>query len=135
LFSTDLSGFALVAYSLRLGADWGIIAVVSLLSVRLSLPLCRHGLQWRTPRYATALILSIVLFFLVSVVWASTRIPLRWTPEDNALPVLLFVFWLAVAVGLFSCCQRRRDASGPGAAGAQQGEDSHSGNEPDVFSI
>ncbi|CAE7537094.1 unnamed protein product [Symbiodinium necroappetens] len=99
--ASELSGMALLAWVLRELVEWGLVGLCSLLSVRLSLPLCRMGLRLQMRRCTTAMILVPAIFFIILLVWAPVRIVLRWTPQDTIWPTAVCVVWLAAAICLF----------------------------------
>ncbi|CAE7600035.1 unnamed protein product, partial [Symbiodinium sp. KB8] len=72
--ASELSGMALLAWVLRELVEWGLVGLCSLLSVRLSLPLCRMGLRLQMRRCTTAMILVPAIFFIILLVWAPAEI-------------------------------------------------------------
>ena len=103
------SGYALFTWTLREASRWGVVAVASMLSVRLSLPLwkvclrfCQNGSKSR--RWCVALLAACVVFLFVAVVWGSVLFSLAHTNATNLLPVVLFSGWLALACVLHTSC-------------------------------
>ncbi|CAE7643583.1 unnamed protein product, partial [Symbiodinium pilosum] len=103
-----LSGYALLTWSLRNVADWGIVPLACMLALRVCLPLWKVGIHLRRNRFMTAVVLNFIVFWFVCAVWAPVLIVHWLTADDDLLPVAMFLVWSAVAFVLFSpmCSER-----------------------------
>ena len=97
-----LSGYALLTWSLRNVADWGIVPLACMLALRVCLPLWKVGIHLRWNRFTTAVVLNFIVFWFVCAVWAPVLIVHWLTADDDLLPVAMFLVWSAVAFVLFS---------------------------------